>query len=123
MERYGVTHNKINKLQLEHRTQNKTNVCDLLLTIGTLTMDHRTPDKIFSNYDEDLSFKLSSSSSSASETASSSSNSDKISECDMIYTNSPSRQYAPTISVRQTIAGSSVPYLQLLKHLDPNNMG
>ena len=85
-------------------------------------MEHRTTDKIFTNYDEDLSFKHCAPT--HCDSASSLTNNEKTSGCDMIYTNSPARQYPPaTMSVTESIGGCSVPYISLFKHLDPTNSG
>ena len=52
---------------------------------------------------------------------------EKTSGYDMIYTNSPTRQYPPPLfGISESIAGGGgciVPYIHLLKHLDPGNVG
>ena len=88
---------------------------------------HRTStDKIFTNFDEDLSCKPCDPTHCHTD-CSSSSNNEKTSGYDMIYTNSPTRQYPPPLfGISESIAGAGgciVPYIHLLKHLDPGNVG
>ena len=86
---------------------------------------HRTStDKIFTNFDEDLSCKPCDPTHCQTD-CSSSSNNEKTGGYDMIYTNSPTTQYPAPLCAAESIGGGgcSVPYIHLLKHLDPGNVG
>ena len=77
-------------------------------------------DKIFTNFDDDPA-----ASASHCDISSRPSNNDGTTPgCDIVYTNSPTRQYpAPMSVVPESMGGSMTKYIPLLKHLDPDNGG